>query len=52
MSLRSFLFLCKHKRACRELQRIVEANKKAPATREYVRRRTAALKSTRPQVAQ
>jgi len=47
MTLRSFLFLRKHKRACRELQKLVEANKRAPATREFIRRRSAMLKHTR-----
>jgi hypothetical protein len=47
MILRELVFLYRHKKACRELQRITEANAKAPATVEYRRRRAAALKSTR-----
>jgi hypothetical protein len=44
MTLRSFLFLRKHKRACRELQRIVEANKRKFETQDFAKRRAAALK--------
>ena len=47
MSLRNLLFMVRHKRACRRLQRLVEANLKAPATRSYASHRIAALKATR-----
>jgi hypothetical protein len=37
--------------AHRRLQRLVDASKRAPATREFVRRREAALKHTRREMA-
>ena len=48
MTLRSFFFMRRHLRACRELQRLVEKNKRSFETEQYRRRRAAALKHTRP----
>jgi hypothetical protein len=45
--IRNFLFLYRHKRACRKLQRTVDANLRAPATISYAKHRTAALKQRR-----
>jgi hypothetical protein len=45
--IREWLFLYRHKRACKRLQRIVEAQRQAFETRDYTKRRAAALKATR-----
>jgi hypothetical protein len=47
MTLRTILFLHRHKKACRKLQRIVEANRQSFATQDYAKRRKSALKATR-----
>jgi hypothetical protein len=56
MTIRSILFLFKHKRqcketrrleACRELARDVERRKASFAVQDYAKRRAAALKATR-----
>jgi hypothetical protein len=44
MTLRSFFFMIRHKRACRELQKLVEANKRKFETQDFAKRRAAALK--------
>lgn len=44
-SLRNLLFLIRHKKACRRLQRIVERERNSFACEDYRRRRAAALKS-------
>lgn len=46
--IRNFLFLYRHKRACRELQRITEARRQSFEAEQFRRRRAAALKATRP----
>jgi hypothetical protein len=52
MILRELIFLYRHKKACRELQRRTAAAFNAPATVEYRRRREAALSATRKGQAQ
>lgn len=47
--LRAFQRSYKQVRAQRDLARMVEANKRSPATQEYARKRAAALKATRQQ---
>jgi hypothetical protein len=42
--LREYLFISRHLRACRELQRITEARANSYETRRYRERRAAALK--------
>lgn len=42
--LREYIFLRRHMRACRELQRIVEQQRNSYETRRYRERRAAALK--------
>jgi hypothetical protein len=49
MSLRNIVFMFRHKRACRRLQRIVEERRQSFEAEQYRRRRAAALKHTRPQ---
>jgi hypothetical protein len=44
---REWLFMRCHKAACRKLQRMVDANRRAPATISFRAHRTAALKATR-----
>jgi hypothetical protein len=46
-SFREWLFLRRHMAACRKLQRMVDANRRAPATISYRNHRRAALKATR-----
>ena len=48
MTLRSFFFMRRHMRACRELQRLVDERAASYETRRYRERRAAALKHTRP----
>jgi hypothetical protein len=45
--IREWLFLYRHKRACKRLQRIVEAQRLSFEAEQYRRRRVAALKATR-----
>ena len=45
--LREYLFLRRHMRACRELQRITDARRNSFEVQDYRRRREAALKHTR-----
>lgn len=40
----SFIFIRRHKAACRKLQKMVEANRKSPACRDYRKHRDAALR--------
>ena len=47
MTLRSFFFMRRHKRACRELQRLVDARRQSFDCEQYRRRRAAALKCRR-----
>jgi hypothetical protein len=47
MTLRSIIFIWKHKRACRKLQRDVERRKQSFECEQYRRRRAAALKHSR-----
>jgi hypothetical protein len=47
MTLRSFFFMRRHRKACRELQRLVEQRRQSFAIEQYRRRRAAALKHTR-----
>jgi hypothetical protein len=47
VSLRNFLFMRRHKRACKRLQRIVEAQRLSFEAEQYRRHRKAALKATR-----
>jgi hypothetical protein len=44
MSLRSLLFLYRHKKACRRLKRLVEDSRNSYETRRFRERRAAALK--------
>jgi hypothetical protein len=46
-ALRNWLFLRRHFRACRKLQRIVEANRRSFELQDHVKRRNAMLKHTR-----
>lgn len=46
-AIRNWLFLRKHYAACKKLQRMVDANRRAPATVSYRTHRQAALKATR-----
>lgn len=41
--LRSFFFMRRHLRACRDLQRMVDHNRNSPACRDYRRHRAAML---------
>lgn len=45
--IRALLAKHRHKRACQKLAQHVEDNRRAPATREYVRKREAMMKVTR-----
>lgn len=42
--IRNWLFLFRHMRACRKLQRLTEERRNSFETRDYVKRRAAALK--------
>lgn len=44
MTLRTVLFLYRHKKACRQLQRLTEQRRQSFETEQYRRRRAAALK--------
>jgi len=44
MTLRSLIFMHRHLKACRRLQKLVEENKRSFETEQYRRRRAAALK--------
>lgn len=50
MTLRSLIFMYKHKKACKRLQAHRDSNYNAPATRSYREHREAALKATRREV--
>jgi hypothetical protein len=45
--IREWLFMFRHKRACKRLQRIVEAQRLSFEAEQYRRHREAALKATR-----
>ena len=47
MSLREFLFLHRHKKACRKLQRLVEKERNSFRCQDFRKRREAALKHSR-----
>ena len=47
MTLRNILFMVRHKRACRQLQRMVDRNRSSFEIQDFTRRREAALKSKR-----
>lgn len=47
MTLRNLLFLYRHRRACRRLQRITDRTRESFACEQYRGRRAAALKSRR-----
>jgi hypothetical protein len=47
VTLRNLLFMYRHKKACRQLQRLTEANRNSYENRRYRERRTAALSHTR-----
>jgi hypothetical protein len=47
VTLRNLLFMYRHKKACRKLQRLTEANRNSFACEQYRRRRSAMLKVTR-----
>lgn len=43
-AIRNFLFVRRHMKACRELQRLVDERRRSFKTEDYRRRREAALK--------
>jgi hypothetical protein len=47
MTLRTALFLFRHRRACKRLQRLVDQQRESFEVRDFAKRRAAALKGRR-----